>query len=236
MEFESMDLDQLASYLNRDSRELDKLAKRGHLPAQKIAGEWRFAPAEINLWIEAQLPSLSEDELTALERGGRPTHDQPLLANLLGESTIGWPLAAKTRASLLKELVTLAEQSWQVYDPDALLQDIREREELGSTALDNGVAIPHPRRRMPATVLGDSVVALGYAPCGLPFGAANNGSTDLFFLVACCDQATHLAVLTRLSRLFLRPHFLTELRGTESAVDAYRLIQGAELELLAENG
>jgi len=60
MEFESMDLDQLASYLNRDSRELDKLAKRGHLPAQKIAGEWRFARAEINLWIEAQLPSLSE--------------------------------------------------------------------------------------------------------------------------------------------------------------------------------
>jgi len=115
--------------------------------------------------------------LTALERGARQRHDQPLLANLLGESTIGWPLAAKTRASLLKELVTLAEQSWQVYDPDALLQEIRQREEFGSTALDNGVAIPHPRRRMPATVLGDSVVALGYAPCGLSFGAANNGPT-----------------------------------------------------------
>src|SRR5262245_42128763 len=196
MEFESMDLDQLASYLNRDSRELDKLAKRGHLPAQKIAGAWRFARAEINLWIEAQLPSLSEDQLTALERGARREHDRPLLANLLGESTIGWPLAAKTRASLLKELVTLAEQSWQVYDPDALLQAIRQREEFGSTALDNGVAIPHPRRRMPATVLGESVVALGYAPSGLQFGAANNGPTDLFFLVACRDQESHLGVLT----------------------------------------
>jgi len=230
-----MDLDQLASYLNRDSRELDKLAKRGHLPAQKVAGEWRFARAEINLWIEGQLSSLSEDQLTALERGARHTHDRPLLANLLGESTIGWPLAAKTRASLLKELVTLAEQSWQVYDPDALLQAIRQREEIGATALDNGVAIPHPRRRMPATVLGESVVVLGYAPSGLPFGAANNGPTDLFFLVACCDQETHLGVLTRLARLFLRPHFLGDLRGAETAADAYRLIQAAESALLAES-
>jgi hypothetical protein len=36
--------------------------------------------------------------------------------------------------------------------------------------------------------------------------------------------------------LFLRPHFLSELRAAENAADAYRLIQGAELALLAENG
>ena len=228
-----MDLNQLATYLNRDSRELDKLAKRGHLPAQKVAGAWRFARAEINVWIEAQLPTLSETELTALERGTRPQPDQPLLAKLLGESTIGWPLAAKTRASLFKELVTLAEQSWQVYDPDALLQAIRQREETGSTALDLGVAIPHPRRRMPDTVLGDSVIALGYVPGGMPFGAPNNGDTDLVFLVACTDHATHLGVLTRLSRLFLRPKFLSDLRAAASGVEAYRVIEAAEADLLA---
>jgi PTS system nitrogen regulatory IIA component len=228
-----MDLDQLASYLNRDSRELDKLAKRGHLPAQKVAGAWRFARAEINLWIEAQLPNLSAEQLIALERGGGREYDQPLLAKLLGESTIGWPLVAKTKASLLKELVTLAEQSWQVYDPDVLLQALREREDAGSTALAGGVAIPHPRRRMPATVLGDSVIALGFAPSGLPFGAPDNRLTDLFFLVAGADQMTHLGVLTRLSRLFLRPNFLDELRAAATAGDAFRLIEVAEGELLA---
>lgn len=43
MDQETMDLGQLASYLQRDARELHKLANRGHLPGQKIAGEWRFA-------------------------------------------------------------------------------------------------------------------------------------------------------------------------------------------------
>ena len=231
-----MDLDQLASYLNRDSRDLDKLAKRGHLPAQKVAGEWRFARAEINLWIEAQLPNLTAEELCSLERGYRTESELPILGRLLGESTIGWPSAAKTKASILKELVTLAEQSWQIYDPEALLQAIRQREETSSTALDCGVAIPHPRRRMPNTVLGDSVISLSYVPGGLSFGSPTNTPTELFFMLACTDQQTHLGALTRLSRLFLQPGFLEKLRSAETAGEAFRVIETAELELLAELG
>ena len=53
---EMMDLEQLASYLQRDVREVSKLASRGHLPGQKVGGQWRFASAEINHWIETQMP------------------------------------------------------------------------------------------------------------------------------------------------------------------------------------
>jgi len=228
-----MDLDQLALYLQRDSRELRKMANRGNLPGQKVAGEWRFARAEINFWLEKQLSQYSDEELVALERGRATLDDDgPLLARLLSEATIALPLAASTRASVLKELVTLAENSWQVYDPDALLQAVRQREEMHSTALENGVAIPHPRRAPPETVLGESVVALGYVPSGIPFGAPNGGLTDLFFFVACTDAATHLGVLTRLSRLFLEPAFLDGLRLTETPGEAYRLVEDAERRLL----
>src|SRR4051794_26638180 len=101
-----MDLTQLASYLQRDARELRKLANRGHLPGQKVAGEWRFATAEINYWLETQLPSFSSEELIALERT-RSTSDgtKPLLAVLLSETTTALPLEARTKASVLKELV-----------------------------------------------------------------------------------------------------------------------------------
>ena len=39
---EMMDIEQLATYLHRDVRDVSKLASRGHLPGQKVAGQWRF--------------------------------------------------------------------------------------------------------------------------------------------------------------------------------------------------
>ncbi len=133
------------------------------------------------------------------------------------------PLAVSTRASVLKELVTLAEQTWQVYDPAAILDAIRQREEMASTGLPSGVAIPHPRRPLP-NALGESVMAYGRTTSGIPFGAPGGTLTDVFFLVCCRDDRTHLQVLARLSRLLLRPGFVDELRAAETAADTWQLL------------
>src|SRR5437016_4701853 len=117
-----MDVEQLADYLKRDVREVGKLASRGYLPGHKVAGQWRFARAEINHWIETQLPDYTDKQLTALEQSG----DQgPLLAQFLAEASVAVPLLAATRSSVLRDLVKLAEQSWQVFDPQALLDAVR---------------------------------------------------------------------------------------------------------------
>src|ERR1700674_2467228 len=100
-----MDMEQLASYLQRDVREVSKLASRGHLPGHKVGGEWRFARVEINHWIEMQIADYSEQQLTALEQQGAGNDDQePLISPLLTEATMAVPLPASTRASVLKEL------------------------------------------------------------------------------------------------------------------------------------
>lgn len=233
MEHEMMDLEQLAVYLRRDLRELTKLANRGYLPGQKVGGQWRFAPAEINYWIETQMHAYTEEELAALETGSAKGADdkQPLLTTLLSESTMAVPLAASTRTSVLKELMNLAEQSWQVYDPEALLAAVKQREELGSTGLAGGVAIPHPHRPFPGA-LGESIVAFARTGGGIPFGAPDGGLTDLFFLVCCRDQGTHLRTLARISRLFLRPGFAAELRAAETAADTWHVIEAAERDLI----
>src|SRR5215475_10245754 len=81
---EMMDLTQLATYLQRDVREVRKMASRGYLPGHKVSGEWRFARAEINHWIETQMHAYTEQELTALETAGSHTADpEPLISALL---------------------------------------------------------------------------------------------------------------------------------------------------------
>ena len=228
-----MDLEQLARYLHRDLREVSKLASRGHLPGHKVSGQWRFARAEINHWLETQMPDYTEEQLSNLDRNIGPDQDQePLIAVLLSEAAMAVPLPASTRSSVLRELVRVAEQTWQVYDPDAILEAIRQREELVSTALDTGVAIPHPRRPLPAA-LGESLLAYGRTASGVPFGAPHGCLTDIFFLVCCRDDRTHLRVLARLTRLLMRPGFLDELRAAPTPSESWEKIRTAEQQLLA---
>jgi PTS system nitrogen regulatory IIA component len=227
MSSEMMDMEQLAAYLRRDVREVGKLANRGHLPGHKVGGQWRFARAEINYWIETQLHGYSEDQLSALEKRG---DSALLLTDLLSEVSVAVPLLASTRSSVLRELVALAEKSWQVYDAAAVLEAIRAREDLGTTALPNGVAIPHPRRPLPAA-LGDAVMAYGRTASPIPFGGERGLLTDIYFLVCCRDDATHLQVLARLTRLLQREGFLDELRAAETPADTLEKISAAELDL-----
>ena len=233
MENEMMDLEQLAVYLRRDVREVTKLANRGQLPGQKVGGQWRFASTEINYWIETQMHAYTEAELANLETGpGKaPADSQPLVSVLMSEATMAVPLAASTKASVLKELVTLAEQSWQVYDPEAILAAVRQREDQGGTALAGGVAIPHPHRPL-RNALGESVIAFARTAGGIPFGGPDGRLTDLFFLVCCRDHRTHLHALARISRLLLRPGFADELRAAESVTETWHKIAAAERELL----
>jgi nitrogen PTS system EIIA component len=229
---EILDIEELAAYLSRDVREVGKLASRGVLPGRRVNGEWRFARAEINHWLETQMHSYTDRQLTALESANARDGDgEPLLAGLLSEASVAVPLAASTKASVLRELVALAEQSWQVYDAEAVLDAVRHREEMASTALPSGVAIPHPRRPLP-NALGESVLAYARTDSGIPFGAPNGGLTDIFFLVLSRDDQTHLRVLARLTRLLMRPEFLDELRAAETPAESWERIAAAEQQLL----
>jgi PTS system nitrogen regulatory IIA component len=228
---EIMDIEQLAAYLSRDAREVGKLASRGVLPGRKVAGEWRFARAEINHWLEGQLHEYTADELVALESAHAGEVDEPLLASLLSEERIAVPLPATTRSSVLRELVKLAGSAWFVYDLDAIHTAICQREEMGSTAQPSGVAIPHPHRPLGDGVLGESLVVFARTPRGIPFGGPRGSLTDLFFLVCCTDNPTHLRVMARIARLMLRDGFVQQLRSTETAAEAYELLTSAENEM-----
>ena len=228
---EVMDLEQLARYLRRDVREVARLANRGYLPGRKVGGEWRFSRAEITHWVETQMHAYTEEELANLE--GRPAGEEPepIIGTLLTEACIAVPLLARTKNSVLEELVGVAERSWQVYDRDAILTALKQREEMGSTALESGVAIPHPRRPLPNAV-GESIVAYARTLAGIPFGAPHGVLTDLFFLVCCRDDRTHLRTLARLSRLFLRPGLLDELRAADTPSETYQVLEAAERDLI----
>jgi PTS system nitrogen regulatory IIA component len=226
---ETYSLEDLAAYLGRDRRELERLASRGRLPGRKVGGDWVFHSHAIAEWLEREMRGYSDSELANVEqtqRSGEIDSAVPV-TSLLTVQQIAVPLEARTRRSVLEQLVELAGATWKIWEPATVLKAVQEREELHSTAFDNGVAIPHTREPLPH-VLEDSVLAFGRSFSGIPFGAANNSPTDLFFLLVCKSTRTHLHVLARLGRMFQRPGFLSDLRQAEDAAAAYQVIAAAD--------
>lgn len=225
-------LDELAAQLGRDRREVEKLVQRGRLPGHRVEGNWRFHPAEIQMWLEQEMRGYTSEELAVVEesqqRGSLP-EGSPLLTTLSPE-TVEVPLEARTRHSVLESLIEVAGRSWQVWEPAAILAAVLERESVMSTGFDSGAAIPHPRNPLPSA-LGASIVAYGRTLSGIPFGAPRGVLTDIFFLVLGRDSRTHLAILARLGRLLQVPGFLDELRASGDSASSYAVIRAADEKL-----
>jgi PTS system nitrogen regulatory IIA component len=224
------DIDRLAAYLHMSPAAVAKLAERGKLPARRVAGEWRFSAAEIHHWLEDRI-GLSDDEALvqmegALERAAELDVEEVSISELLQREAIEVPLDARTRWSVISRMTELAARTHRLWDAAKMAEAVRAREEMHSTALDNGVALLHPRRPMPA-ILAEAVLALGLAQGGIPFGTGGQ-LTDIFFLICSTSDHEHLRILARLSRVIHDQDFLAALRSAGDAATVYRLIEERE--------
>ena len=206
MPYQNMSLEDFARHVGMDAREVRRLADRGRLPGQKIGGQWRFNRARVTEWLQQEMPALDESRLIALERamGGVPGstagQGNMVVTSLIGLEGMDLTLPARTRASVLHELTRLAERTGLLYDSEGLLKALQEREAMCSTALPNGVAVPHPRQPMPYAS-AEPLICVGCVPGGIAFGSAAGELTHLFFLICCHEDRHHLQVLARLMRI-----------------------------------
>ncbi len=224
-----MTIDELMTQLGRERRDVERMASRGHIPGRRVAGEWRFNRMEITQWLETELRDLDDQGLARVEQTQLSNDLNPRspISQLLSPETVQVPLDAGTKPSTLKSLVQVAGRTWQILEPAAVLEAVKQRETVMSTGFDNGVAIPHPRNPLP-DALSDSVVAFGRTVSGIPFGAPRRALTDMFFLVLARDSQTHLQILARIGRLMQLPNFVNTLRSAETSANAYALICEAD--------
>ncbi|HUT88930.1 MAG TPA: PTS sugar transporter subunit IIA [Thermoguttaceae bacterium] len=235
MPADDFDVNSLAAYLHLSPQQVSRLADRGKLPGRKVAGQWRFSRAEIHHWLEDRIGLSEEDNLVDVEdvlrsEAGPDTQEEIVIAELLPPEAIEIPLKARTRNSVFAAMVEVAARTGWLWDPDKMRAAVRDRENMYPTALDNGVALLHPRRPM-ATILGQGFLALGRTPNGIPFGGSRGGLTDVFFLICSVDDRSHLRTLARLSRVLTSPGFLDELRQAPDGLTAHQLVARTEAEL-----
>jgi mannitol/fructose-specific phosphotransferase system IIA component (Ntr-type) len=154
-----------------------------------------------------------------------------VLSELISPATINLNLQSADREAVLDELVhqipALAK------DPDArqkLVRALHEREQLHSTGIGDGVALPHARNALVGLV-DRPLIVFGRHTQGIAFGAIDGAPTRMFFLLVAPTVTEHLAVLARISRLLRDPVLRQNLLSADSAKKVLVLIREAEAKL-----
>ena len=150
------------------------------------------------------------------------------IGDLISLATIELQLRGRQRDEVLLELVARIPE---IRDrPEArrtLLRALQEREQLHSTGIGDGVALPHARNALIGLV-EKPVVVSGRHDQGIAYGAIDAQPAKLFFLLVTTTVSQHLAVLARISRLVrdakLRQNFAT----ADRAEKVIALIREAE--------
>jgi nitrogen PTS system EIIA component len=146
------------------------------------------------------------------------------ITDILAEDMVVSALRGRTKGEVIDELArVVAEHHRGEIDHGRLVQALEDRERLNSTALGEGVAIPHGK--LPG--LKRVIAAFGRSPAGVDFSSLDGKPTHLFFLLVAPEDSAgaHLKALARISRLLKDESFRTRLLNASNGVDLYRTIR-----------
>jgi PTS system nitrogen regulatory IIA component len=145
------------------------------------------------------------------------------IEDILAEDLIVPSLAATEKPGVLEELAGVVAARHDEVDRDRLVRALEEREALNSTALGDGVAIPHGKLSGIKRVFA----AFGRSPGGVDFDSLDGKPTHLFFLLVAPEESAgaHLKALARISRLLKDAAFRERLMEAAEAGALYGIIR-----------
>lgn len=185
-----------ALYLRLNPRTVVRLAREGKIPGTKVGHRWRFEPEKLASWVARR-------EWT-VPGGQRPSAgrrlDDSCVSALVRPELVFFDLEAADRRGVLSEITSRLSAAGVLTERERFLELLLEREELMTTAVFDGVAIPHPRRSA-AGMFGESMVAVGISSRGVDFAGTNEAPVRLFLIICAKDDRSHLEILARLSHM-----------------------------------
>ncbi len=140
---------------------------------------------------------------------------------MLSEGSLLVDFNASSKKHVLDSLSRLAEKEINV-NYRTILDSLIKREKLGSTAVGNGIAIPHATE----TSLDKPKGFLAILSNGLDFNANDDQLVDIIFLLLAPSNngSEHLQALASVSRLFRNNELITKLRGCKTTQSALAVI------------
>ena len=147
------------------------------------------------------------------------------LMEILSGNSVIVGLRGETKEEVLEELVQAVEGS-RIADRQKVLEAVLQREEIMSTGIGHGIAIPHGKSDYVKELGG----VLGIKPKGIDFDSLDGKDTYIFFLLVSPMGVSgpHIKALARISRLLKRESFRQDLISVKDPESAIAIIEEEE--------
>jgi len=207
-------IDEVAKYLRVSERTVYDWAQKGEIPSGKIGTVWRFKKIDLEKWVNERL---STNKLI-------PHSGNIHLETLVSPDRIIFLNFSAKRDALLA-LVDNISTSPRVKNRQELAQEILRREDLMSTAIGRGIAIPHIR----LSSITDLVVSVGISHTDIiDFQALDDEPVRLLFMIAAANSqhAYYLQTLSFFSARLKNRELKNAILASKTAKEAYDLLVG----------
>jgi fructose-specific phosphotransferase system IIA component len=145
------------------------------------------------------------------------------LLDLITEEVVKVPLLSTSKPDVIRELIDMLKKAGKIADPDKIFDSVMKRESLGSTGLENGIAVPHAK----TIDVGNLLLGIGIAPQGVDFQSFDGKPSKLFFmLLAPPDKAgPHIEALSEIAKITKSQAFCRMLIKAESAKEVVEIFK-----------
>ncbi len=213
MEDDILTIEEVAKYLRVSERTVYDWAQKGEIPAGKIGTVWRFKKSEIEKWVNERLSTSSRPE---------EPKQSVIVKNILSPDRIVF-INHSTKRDAIVELATNLATAPQIKNEKELIEEILKREELMSTAIGRGLAIPHVR----LASVTDLVMSVGICKNELiDFQTIDDTPVRLLIMIVAAynQHSYYLQTLSFFSSKLKNKEVREALLNCNSSLEAYNIL------------
>ncbi len=215
-----------AQLLQVSEKSIYRWLKQSAIPAYRMGGQHRFNRSELLEWATSKHMTVSPDAFCEPEIDRLP---MPLFSDALEAGGVFYRIDGKSRDEVLMQVSThlrVPEDTDQKY----LAQTLIGRETLASTAIGDGIAIPHLRVPL-FTQIARPSMTLFFLENPVDFYACDGGLVNILFTPLAPTQKTHLYLLSKLGFLLKNKAFKQALLDQENREIIFATLRNAENKL-----
>jgi len=212
--------------LNLPEKKIYSMIKRNEIPFYRLNKSYLFNRAELLEWAISRSIHISPDFFS------QPDDDNqqlPLLADAIEKGGIHHLETTITKEDVLRTVVKLIPKLAQSKS-DLIFTALMARETLGSTAIGDGIAIPHVRNPIILNINEPSIL-LCFLKDPLDFGALDGKKVTTIFTMISPTARIHLHLLARLSFILQNTEIRAVLSRDHSPAQILSKIRKAESEI-----